>query len=456
MLVSSRALPDNSLQPLKEATRLIRLSLIVQIALAFFAMASDVLASSAEMSLAGAAATELTRTVITIDVIATLPVIVLFAATLAPRTMSTRRNVQAVLALMIICFAWQINLPALVGIRLAAANPGVGVPLYELVVSGASPASLVSGPIGELLLFALLPAVIGAWLGGRRSAIGWAFFTSLCIAVSVLLVWQITPADLRGDERVIDAVVLLLGQGLVIGMVCYFVGVLADQQRAEQAQVEQANAQLAEANRQLAAQASIREQLAASRERMQLARELHDTLAHTLAGLAVHLDAVTAIVDPQATEVKAELSRASELAHNGLDAARNAIVGLRSDVVSELGLKQAIQRQLDLVERRANVQGELAIEGGEPNLAPADAQSLFGIAQEALNNVERHANAQHVQVVLATRRLRISDDGIGFDDARPQNGRYGLRGMRERATSMRARLHIVSRAGHGTIIEVTW
>lgn len=441
---------------MKEATRLIRLSLIVQIALAFFAMASDVIASSAESSLAGAVITELTRTVILIDALATLPVIVLFAATLLPRIMSTRRNVQVVLALMIICFAWQINLPAIVAIRLAATNANIGLPLYELVVSGASPASLVSGPIGELLLFALLPAGIGAWLGGRRSAIGWALFASLCVAASVLFVWQITPADLRGDERVVDAVILLLGQGLVIAMVCYFVGVLADQQRAEQAQVEQANAQLAEANRQLAAQASVREQLAASRERIQLARELHDTLAHTLAGLAVHLDAVTAIVDPQDAEVKAELSRASELAHNGLETARNAIVGLRSDPVSEMGLKQAIQRQIHLVERRANVQAELVIDGGEPNLTPADAQSLYGIAQEALNNVERHANAQHVQVLLAARRLCISDDGIGFDDARPQNGRYGLRGMRERAASMNARLTVRSRAGHGTTIEVTW
>lgn len=441
---------------MKEAIRLIRLSLIVQIALAFFAMASDVIASSAQASLTINGSTPLTRTVIMIDVLATLPVILLFVAAMFPSTMATRRRIQVVLALTIICFTWQINLPVVAATRLAISQPELGVPLYELVVSGASPASLVSGPIGELLLFALLPAVIGAWLGGKRSAVAWAIFASTCSVVSVLLLWVNTPADLRGDDRVVDAVVLLLGQSLVIAMLCYFVGVLADQQRAEQAQVERANSQLAEANQQLAAQASIREQLAASRERMQLARELHDTLAHTLAGLAVQLDAVSAIVNPHDVEVKAELARASELAHNGLDTARDAIVGLRADPVSELGLKQAIQRQLNVVERRANVQAELVIEGSEPSVSQTDAQSLFGIVQEALNNVERHANAQHVCVALAPRRLCISDDGIGFDDARPQNGRYGLRGMRERAASMNARLILHSRAGHGTTIEVIW
>lgn len=441
---------------MKEAKYLIRLSLIVQIALAFFAMASDVLSSSADASAAGRSDTVLTSAIVTIDLLATLPAIALLAATLFPYTLSTRRGVQVVLALMIVCFTWQINLPVVAATQLAISNPDLGKPLYEIVVSGASPASLVSGPIGELLLFALLPAVIGAWLGGRRSAIAWAIFASACSVVSVALVWQITPADLRGDDRVIDAVILLLGQGLVIAMVCYFVGVLADQQRAEQARVEQANSQLADANQQLAAQASIREQLAASRERIQLSRELHDTLAHSLAGLAVQLEAVNAIVDPEDVEVKSELARARELAHNGLDTARDAIVGLRADPVNEMGLKQAIQRQLALIERRANVNTELVIAGGEPNVMQTDAQSLYGIVQEALNNVERHANAQHVRVSLAPRSLTISDDGVGFETAIPANGRYGLRGMRERAAAMSARLTVHSRAGQGTTIEVNW
>ncbi len=94
---------------------------------------------------------------------------------------------------------------------------------------------------------------------------------------------------------------------------------------------------------------------------MQLSRDLHDTLAHTLAGLTVQLDAMSTIVRPGDDDMKAELARASELAHNGLDTARDAIMGLRADLVGELGLCGAIDRRLKVVERRANVRTELVI-----------------------------------------------------------------------------------------------
>jgi signal transduction histidine kinase len=450
---------------MKEAVRLIRLSLIVQLALAAFAIASDVIASGFSLTTSSGnmdvmlrlrGASDLTRALIAIDLLGTLPVIALFVATLLPRTMATQRGVQAVLVLMIAAFTWQISAPVVVVTRLATTNPSIGKPLHEIVVGGASPASLAAGPISELLLFALLPAVIGAWLGGKRSAAAWTLIANVFIVSSAIIVWWVTPTELMGDERVADAIVLLLGQCLVIGMMCYFVGALADRLRDERVQVEQANARLAEANQQLAQQAYVREQLAASRERMQLSRDLHDTLAHTLAGLTVQLDAVSAIVKPDDVVVKAELARASELAHDGLDTARNAITGLRADAVSELGLSGAIRRRMKVVERRADVQAELQIEGGEPVIDNAAALSLYGIAQEALNNVERHANAQHVRVVLTPHSLTICDDGVGFDGIGPEAGRYGLRGMRERAAAMGAWLTVHSRAGDGTTIEVQW
>lgn len=454
---------DND-EHVRVAVHLIRLSLAVQLALAIFAIASDVFASGAGSIENGAApaawqmasTSELTRAVIAVNVLSTLPVVALFIATIVPRTMATQRGVQIVLVLMIAAFTWQISTPAMVAARLASTSPTIGRPLHELVVGGVSPASLVAGPVGELLLFALLPAVIGAWLGGRRSALFWALVISAFIGASAIIVWLITPAELRGDDRLADALVLFLGQSLVIGMVCFFVGTLADRQRDEQAQVERANAQLAEANRQLAQQAAVREQLAASRERMRLSRDLHDTLAHTLAGLTIHLDAVSAIVKPDDVEVKAELARASELAHNGLETARSAIIGLRADPVSELGLCGAIRRQLNIVERRANVQTEFEVDGGEPMLDDAGTHSLYGIAQEALNNVERHAHAHHVRAVLTPHCLSICDDGLGFDGAPAQVAKYGLRGMRERAAMINGRLTVHSRAGHGTTIEVTW
>ena len=445
---------------MKQAIHLVRLSLAVQLALAVFALASDVIASgfsfASPQTLIQASA--LTREVIAVNLLGTLPVIVLFAVAWAPDIMAPRRGVQIILVLMIAAFTWQISVPNIAAMRLTLTNPAIGKPLYEIVVGGESPASLVASPTSAVLLFALLPAVIGAWLGGKRTAIRWALVASAFSVSSAVFMRLVMPQELVGDDRIADTVVWLTGQCIVIGMTCYFVGALSDWQREERTRVEQANAQLAEANRQLAQQATMREQLAASRERMQLARDLHDTLAHTLAGLTVQLDAVNAIVGMGGTNdsvVKAELARASELAHDGLDTARNAITGLRADPVSELGLCGAIRRRLQIVERNAKVQGDLVIECGEPVVDGNGALSLYGIAQEALNNVERHANAQHVHAVLSPHSLIIDDDGIGFDSLLPRE-RYGLRGMRERAAEMGAQLTLRSRIGTGTTVEVHW
>lgn len=449
------------------AIRLIRLSLIVQVALAAFAVISDVIASGFSLTVGNgnpAIAFQLSHTsaltwaVLRVNLLATLPVMVLLAVASIARVMATRRSVQLVLVLMIAVFTWQISAPSVAATRLAVLNPAIGKPLYEIIVGGDSPASLVAGPISSLLLFALLPAVIGAWLGGKRAAIGWALIATVFSVSSTVGIWLITPVEFRSDDRVAEAVVWMLGQALVIGMVCHFVGVLADWQRDEHAHVERANEKLAEANQQLAQQAQVREQLAASRERVQLARDLHDTLAHTLAGLTVQLDAVTAIVgkDADVALVRSELARANQLAHDGLDTARDAITGLRADLVSELGLSGAIQRRLKLMEQRAGAQADLLIQGGEPTFDNSDALSLYGIALEALNNVERHANAQQVRVVLTPHRLTICDDGVGFDGTVPATGRYGMRGMRERAAAIGARLMVHSRVGDGTTVEVQW
>ena len=452
---------------MKEAVRLIRFSLAVQLALAIFAVVSDVIASGFRLpannanlpsSLLLGGMSQLTQTVIGLNLLGTIPVIVLLAVASIPRIMATRRGIQSVLALMIVVFTWQVSAPSIVATRLTVTNPTVGKPLYEIIVGGESPASLVAGPTSDLLLFSLLPAVIGTWLSGKRMAIRWALVASAFSVSSAVLMRLITPYELIGDERIADAVALLAGQCIMLGMMCYFVGALADWQREERARVEQANAQLAEANHQLAQQTNIREQLAISRERMQLSRDLHDTLAHTLAGLTVQLDAVNAIVGTEGTsdsEVKAELARASELAHDGLDTARNAVTGLRIDSVSELGLCGAIRRRLRIVERNAKMQGDLVIEGGEPVVDDNGALSLYGIAQEALNNVERHANAQHVRAVLSPHCMTIRDDGIGFD-GRLSREHFGLRGMRERAAEIGAQLIVRSHIGTGTTIEVRW
>jgi signal transduction histidine kinase len=234
---------------------------------------------------------------------------------------------------------------------------------------------------------------------------------------------------------------------------------LADQQRREHAQLE-------EASKALAQQAHVREQLAASRERMNLSRDLHDTVAHTLAALSVQVNAVGAVMDGEQTAARRELDVARDLVKTGLENTRRAISGLRSAEVENFGLGGALQRQAESLSQRTSIQAQFEMDCHEPALSDEAANALFRIAQEALNNVERHSQAQHAWVKLACGEreqavLTIRDDGVGFDvsDLDDDNDdrdadRFGLRGMRERAELIGAHLRLDSGVGRGTTVTV--
>jgi len=212
--------------------------------------------------------------------------------------------------------------------------------------------------------------------------------------------------------------------------------------------------QLEAAHQRLRRHAATIEQLATSRERNRLARELHDTLARSLAGLTVQLEALRTLLahDPAAAQQAADDILA--LARRGLEESRQAIQSLRADPVETLGLVSALQDMLRAFQARTGVQTDLSVAGQKPDLTDDEAQSLFRIAEEALTNVERHAAARQVTVRLAFGADRIDlviqDDGAGFDPAGVDHGRYGLTGMRERAAMIDAALEVNSRPGGGT------
>jgi signal transduction histidine kinase len=249
--------------------------------------------------------------------------------------------------------------------------------------------------------------------------------------------------------------------GLVTLVVCYFVGSLADQQRAEHAQLEQANRKLAE-------QAFVREQLATSRERMRLSRDLHDTVAHKLAALSVQVNAIDAVLrDPASDDpeiVHQEVERARVLVREGLDDARRAIGGLRANAVEDLGLAAALAKLAESVSQRGGLEVTFERRGDDPALPAETADALYLIVQEALNNVERHAQTQHAVVTFdggtpqaAMVVIRVTDDGVGFDPAAKQDEaqRFGLIGMRERAELIGAQLRVDSQLDAGTTMTVS-
>ena len=292
----------------------------------------------------------------------------------------------------------------------------------------------------EPFFFLLIPLILLAWGYGRRGAVwGSTWATILHLGIGV---WALHQEILsRGFFLGATTRVALLY------LVPLLVSVLARRERWQHVQLEAAHQRLRR-------HAATIEQLATSRERNRLARELHDTLAHSLAGLTVQLEALRTLLAHDPAEAQQAVDDISSLARQGLEKSRQAIQSLRADPVETLGLVGALQDMLRAFQARTGVQTDLSVAGQKPDLTDDEAQSLFRIAEEALTNVERHAAARQVTVRLAFGADRvdlvIQDDGAGFDPAGVDPDRYGLTGMRERAAMIDAALEVSSRPGGGT------
>lgn len=218
-------------------------------------------------------------------------------------------------------------------------------------------------------------------------------------------------------------------------------------------------AALAEANRKLARYAATTEQLAVSQERNRLARELHDTLAHSLSAVMVQLEAAQSLWEVNAAEARQSLDQAFRAAGNGFSESRRALQSLRATPLEDLGLALAVRELAESTAKRANLTLELDVQNQWENLPPDVEQCVYRVAQEAMTNVVRHAQAKSLRVSLrhdvGALTLTIADDGRGFDPAEVDGRRYGLQGLRERAELVRGTLDVQGRPGSGTSLTLT-
>ena len=201
------------------------------------------------------------------------------------------------------------------------------------------------------------------------------------------------------------------------------------------------------------------EQLAVLAERQRLARELHDSVTQSLYSVTLYANAAALALAAGKGDVTAGyLQELQETAQEGMRDMRLLIFQLHPPVLEVEGLVAALQARLAAVEGRAGLPTEFRVEG-ERRLPIAIEAELFWIAQEALNNVRKHAAAQHVTVHLhftaATIALEVLDDGVGFDPgAVPAERRGGLRTIAERTAHMGGKLTYESMPGAGTRVKV--
>jgi signal transduction histidine kinase len=193
------------------------------------------------------------------------------------------------------------------------------------------------------------------------------------------------------------------------------------------------------------------------RERLKIARDLHDTLAHSMMAMLTEIRLLKRVSTTNPGALPAELIRAEETAHQGLKEARDAIAQMRFNPVRDAGLAVALSDFVGLFVERTGIPVDFTSDAQAATFADERAETLFRIAEEAMRNVERHAGATHVTISLRNGdglTLTITDDGVGFDPHAAHPGHYGLAGLREQARLIGAVLTIHSAPQQGTTIRV--
>lgn len=204
---------------------------------------------------------------------------------------------------------------------------------------------------------------------------------------------------------------------------------------------------------------------AQEQERQRIARELHDGVSQNIVALDLNLYSLQMLITDRLTrEAEKTLTDAHIILSEITETIRNVVFDLRPAVLDDFGLLAALKSHSDQFSRRTGL--HISVDGDDdmPRLPNFSEITLYRIAQEALTNVAKHANARLVSVRLhrnaAGLRLEIADDGIGFESADfddpKRDGNWGMLNMRERAEAIGGKLFVTSARGSGTrvIVEI--
>lgn len=196
---------------------------------------------------------------------------------------------------------------------------------------------------------------------------------------------------------------------------------------------------------------------ASERERARMARELHDSVAQALYGIALGAKTARAQLARDPSKATESLDYTVSLADGAASEMKALLFALRPDALEEGGLTPALARLAEALRARYKLDAALDAEE-EPQVGGDVKGALYRIAQEAAHNAVKHAKATHVDVRLVRHGLdlvlTISDDGVGFDPATPRTGSLGLKSMRERAVAIGAAFDVTSSLGAGTTVTV--
>ena len=208
---------------------------------------------------------------------------------------------------------------------------------------------------------------------------------------------------------------------------------LFTRQKEENERIRKLNEQLNQANDRLRDYAENMERMTQMRERNRLAREIHDTLGHTLTGIIMGTDAGLALFDVAPEESKRRMQVVAQSARDGLTDVRRSIKALRPDALERFNLEQALQGLVENFRLTTSAQITYFQEAEELKLDTDEEDALYRVVQEGLTNAVRHGKADRIELRITRTgdmvTVGVRDNGSGC--AKPEEG-FGLRHMRER------------------------
>jgi signal transduction histidine kinase len=207
------------------------------------------------------------------------------------------------------------------------------------------------------------------------------------------------------------------------------------------------------------------QQAGVSSERQRLAQEIHDTLAQAFTSIVMKLEAAEGALTSDPGSVQRFLEGARNIARESLAEARRLMWALRPESLERSSLPEALASLAERWSGECGVDASTTITGTPHPLAPDIEVTLMRVAQEALTNCRKYAQARHVTLTLSYMKnlitLNVQDDGVGFDPDQPHpdssdqsTGGFGIMGMRERVEQLRGTLLVESAFGEGTTLMV--
>jgi signal transduction histidine kinase len=302
----------------------------------------------------------------------------------------------------------------------------------------------------------VLPLVLAAPARNRRLL--WSITALLTVATFVVYALKIPAGEFTFYEsffvnRVLAAMAFVLTAGLLH---IWMVSAATNETRARQIEEQDHKIEAAKGARRLV---EVQET-----ERRALASQLHDLVGQNLAGLSINLNIVKSQLAPtEDNRIGARLNDSLALVEETIESIRDVMAELRPAVLDDYGLTAGLRWYAEKFTKRTGLPTAVIEQGSSRRLPPAVEAALFRIAQEALANTAKYAEARKTVVALATTdqsvRLVIEDDGRGFDPSTTRqpvrDHGWGLMIMRERAAAVGADLTVESELGRGTHVIVT-